>query len=99
MSNRRQPLLDRGARLRPCLALRGPAGGLERVGRGLVPAFGPEQMMREALGVLGEAVSVEPLNRLGNAAVERAPLILKEAAVGNLVRQRVLEGVFELGEE
>jgi hypothetical protein len=31
--------------------------------------------------------------------VERTPTVLEKAAVGNLVRERVLESVLEIGEE
>src|SRR2546422_1993962 len=56
-------------------------------------------MMSKSLDVLIKPVGIDSLDRLENPGVECTPAILEEAAVGNLVGQRVLEGVLQLGEE
>ena len=55
-------------------------------------------MMRQALDMLREAIAVEPLDRFHNRRVKRLPSILEHAAVGDLVRECVLERVLEIGE-
>ena len=55
--------------------------------------------MGEPLDLLAEAVSVERLDRLDDPRVERAAPLLQQAAVGDLVRERVLEGVLEIREQ
>ena len=52
-----------------------------------------------ALDLLGQALGRECLQRLNNPAVKDTAPLLEEAAVGHLVREGVLEGVFDLGEE
>src|SRR4030095_3335233 len=42
---------------------------------------------------------MEQADRVRDAAVEHAALLLEEASVGDLVGQRVLEGVLQIGEE
>jgi hypothetical protein len=49
--------------------------------------------------LLGNALGRKPLDRLGNARVQITPPVLQQAVVGHLVRQRVFEGVFEVGKE
>ena len=54
--------------------------------------------MGEPLHVLGQAFRVEPLDRLGDPRVKLASALLQEAAVRDLVRECVLEGVLEIQE-
>jgi hypothetical protein len=56
-------------------------------------------MMREAFHLFGEAVRVERFDSLYEAGMESPPSLVKEAAIGHLVAERVLEHVNELGEE
>ena len=46
-----------------------------------------------------EAISVPPLDRAHERGVQRAPAVAQEASIGDLLGQRVLEGVFEIREE
>jgi hypothetical protein len=55
--------------------------------------------MGEQLSLLGKPVRIEFLNRLDDTTVKRAPPFLKQATVSDLVRERVFEGVFELGKK
>ena len=73
--------------------------GLARVRHGLLPHAAPEGVVSEALDLLDEAAGVQPLDGPGDPAVEHAPAVLEEAAVRDLVRQRVAEGVLEVGEQ
>ena len=56
-------------------------------------------MVGETVDVLAEAIAALRLQRLHDPRVELAPPLLQEALVGHLIRQRVLEGVFQLGKE
>ena len=55
--------------------------------------------MGQPLDLLGQPVGIEPLDRLHDPRVEGPPALAEEAAVGHLVRQRVLERVLEVGKE
>ena len=55
--------------------------------------------MRQRLHVLLETVRVETLDRGDDIDVEGAPPVVEQAAVCDLVGQRVLERVFELRQE
>ncbi len=52
--------------------------------------------MGEPLGVLAEPVPVERLDRRDDPRVELPPALLQQPAVGDLVRERVLERVLEI---
>ena len=77
----------------------GPGPGLLAVGHGLVPHLAPQGMVRQAFDLLGHPVPGERLQGLDDAGMQHPPPLLQEAAVGHLVRQGVLEGVFVLGEQ
>jgi hypothetical protein len=53
----------------------------------------------QAIHLLGQALDREGLQHLDNPAVEAAPPLLEQTAVGDLVGQGVLEGVLVLGKE
>ena len=55
--------------------------------------------MGEPLDLLAQPVGIESLDRFDDSRVECAPAVGEDASVRHLVRQRVFEGVFELGEE
>ena len=55
--------------------------------------------MGQAFDLLGHPLRRERLEGLDNARVQRPPPLQQEAAVGHLVRQGMLEGVFRLGEQ
>jgi hypothetical protein len=55
-------------------------------------------MVRQAFDLLGHPLGRERLEGLDKARVQRPPPLQQEAAVGHLVRQGMLEGVFLLGE-
>ena len=55
--------------------------------------------MREPLDVLAEPITMNSLDRLDDAPVYRATALLQKSPVGDLVGQRVLEGVLEIGEQ
>ena len=54
---------------------------------------------RQPIGVFGEAVSIPGLDPLHHAAMQGPTPLLKQAAVRHLVREGVLECVFEIGEK
>ena len=83
------------------------AGGAgDRLVRGLVQILHPvalhlasQGVMRELLDVLAETVGVQVLDGADDGPVQRLPALAQEPAVGDVVRQRVLERVLELGKQ
>ena len=92
-------LLEGGHRLAERGAVVGPGAGLLAVGHGLVPHLAPQGMVRQAFDLLGHPLGRQRLEGLDNARVQPPPPLQQEAAVGHLVRQGMLEGVFRLGEQ
>jgi hypothetical protein len=78
---------------------RGPLASLLQISRGLLPDFAAERVVREALDLLGLAAGIERFDRLHDPRVQSPPALLEQAPVGHLVRQRMLEGVFEFGKQ
>src|SRR5260370_16871962 len=76
-----------------------PSGRLPKVPGRLVPRLGTERVASETLDLLTRLVGGPALQRFQNSQVKRHPSLLQEAPVGNLMRQRMLEGVLELREE
>ena len=56
-------------------------------------------MVGQAFDLLGHPVPGERFEGLDNAGMQHAPPLLQQAAVGHLVGQGMLEGVFALREE
>jgi hypothetical protein len=56
-------------------------------------------MVRQALDLLGHPVPGECFKGLDNPGVEHPSPLQQEAAVGHLVRQGMLEGIFALWEK
>ena len=56
-------------------------------------------MVGDPLDVFGRPVPVEPLERFGDARMQRTALWLKQVAVGHVVGQRVSEAVFVIGKQ
>jgi hypothetical protein len=56
-------------------------------------------VVRERFDMLVQPIFVEPLQRLDNARVESTPPLLEHTTVGDLVGQRMLERVLEVGKE
>ena len=52
--------------------------------------------MGEPLDLLAEAIAVERLDRVDDPRVKLVAAIVQESAVGDLVRERVLEGILEI---
>jgi hypothetical protein len=73
--------------------------GLPTVEEGFVPHLPAHGMLGQALDLIRQAVASERLQGLDDLRMQRPPPLLEQAAVGHLVRQRVLEGVFSLREE
>ena len=73
--------------------------GLPTVRHGLVPDLAPEGMLGQPFRLLGQTVGIEPFAGFDDAGVQGTAPLLQETAVGHLVGEGVLEGVFEFGEE
>jgi hypothetical protein len=93
---RLQRLLD----IRRCFMVRRPSDrfhrGFPTIANSLVPLSATKRVVSQALGVLGQAVGLERLDRADDLCVQRTPSLVQYAAIGDLVRQRVLERVFEI---
>jgi hypothetical protein len=64
----------------------------------LIWQFSAEGVVGEPLDLLAEAIRVYPLDRTDELRVKDPPALLQQGAVRDLVGERVLEGVLELGE-
>src|SRR5262245_65204560 len=73
--------------------------GLSEVRQRLVPHLAPQGMVCQVLDLLGQAVGTEMFESLHNAGMQRPPALVENAAVGHLVGEGVLEGIFSLGKE
>ena len=74
----------------------GPGASLLAVGHGLVPHLAPHGVVGQAIHLLAQALGREGLQHLNNPAVEDAPPLLEQTAVGDLMGQGVFEGIFAL---
>src|SRR5437016_2266017 len=92
-------LLERGPRFRE----RGPGGRLEsdlpEIVNGLVAQVALDGGMGKSLDLLAETIPVERLDRADDPSVKLAAAIVQQSPVRDLVRERVLEGVLEIGIE
>jgi hypothetical protein len=96
MLQRHQHLLEVPDRF-PVGRARGSLGtGVTKVREGLAPRLTPEGVVREAFNLFIQALGRKPFDGLDNPSVEGAPTLLEQAAIGHLLRERVLERVFEL---
>ena len=55
-------------------------------------------MMRKPLHVVHQAIGVQTLDGVDDLNVKGPPTVVKETPVGHVVGERVLEGVFDVGE-
>ena len=80
-----------------CLSVRGPreslGASLPQIADRLVPDLPSERVVRQSLEVFHEPVSVQRLDRRHDSLMEGTLALTKDARVGDLVRQRVLERV------
>src|SRR5262249_32266365 len=95
MLKRHQRLLEVLDRLPVGRTRRGLGTGLTKVTQGLAPHLAPEGMVREAFSLFIQALRRKPFDGLDNLGVEGTPTLLEQAAIGHLLRERVLERVFE----
>src|SRR5262245_45818611 len=99
MSERSQRLLEvrkRFAKRRTCEGL-GPC--LPEVRHRLRPHLASERMVGKLLDMLRLSIRIEPLDFLHDLAMESAPPILEQTAIGHLVGESMLEGVLEIWKE
>jgi hypothetical protein len=79
----------------------GPSGSLgsslAKIRDGFLPQLAAQGMASQPFDVLSQPARIEALDRLYDPAMECAPLILEQTAIGHVVGQRVLEAVHEIG--
>jgi hypothetical protein len=56
-------------------------------------------MMREQLDHFAQAIRVQPLDRRHDGSMKGAPPILQQAAIGDIVGERMLERIFQIWEQ
>jgi hypothetical protein len=56
-------------------------------------------MVGQAVDLLGQTVSGKRLEGLDDAGMQRPPPLLQETLVSHLMGERMLKGIFDLGEE
>ena len=69
------------------------------VADGLLPQLCTMRVVRQGLELLVEAIAVDGFEDVHHSRVKRAATVVEQAAVGDLVGERVLERVLELGVE
>jgi hypothetical protein len=110
-----ESLLEGGQGLAERGAVVGSGAGLPAVGHRFVPHLAPQGMVRQAFDLvqvlpsgrqalrsrshLGPPLGRQRLDGLDQARMQPPPSLQQEAAVGHLVRQRMLEGVLWLREQ
>src|SRR5260370_28227124 len=65
--------------------------GLPEIGHRPLSELALERVVREPLGLLTQTIGIAALDRLDDPRVERAAAVVEQAAVRDLVGQRVLE--------
>ena len=55
--------------------------------------------MSEPLDLLGETITIEPLDRIGDPGMQGSPPLVEQALVCHVVSESVLEGVLDFGVE
>src|SRR4051794_29496302 len=73
--------------------------GLSVVDGSPLPVFGMDGVVGQPLDVFGQTVGVEVLHRSHDAAMEPAPSLPEQAAVGYFESQGMLEGVLPIWEQ
>src|SRR5262249_56735357 len=76
---------------------RGSSGG--DMGDRLLPYLVLNSVVGQPVDVLGEPVSIAPLDRADDASMQDLAPNVEQGAVGDLMGERMLEGVFGIGEE
>src|SRR5260370_461719 len=76
-----------------------PVPGPDEVGEGLLPVAAVLEVVGQLLGVLGQTVGVDLLDRHADRAMELAPTLLEQALIRHVLDERVLEHVCRRGRE
>jgi hypothetical protein len=99
VAERHERLLEEADRLPVRELTAGLRSGPAEVVHRLVPHLATIRMLGEALDLLDQSALGKPFHHLDDLRVEISPAFLQETAVRHLMRERVLEGVFELWKE
>ena len=65
----------------------------------MLPELAPHGMVGQPLDVLGQPIRIERVDGADDAGVEGPASLLERGTVGDLVGERMLEGVLGIGEE
>ena len=74
-----------------------PSGRPDGVLDGSLLEIATQGVVSKALDLLTESFPMKPLDRIDDPRVELAPPFLQKPSIGDLVGERVLERVFEVG--
>ena len=100
MRQRDEGLIERGGRLAMGRVGKGPVAGLTEIAESLLPQFSPQRVVGNAVHLLRQTVVAKRhFHRLDDLRMDNATALLEETAVGHLVCQGMLEGVFKIREK
>src|SRR2546422_3435527 len=86
------------ARLRARERVRGAVTGENAVAKRFVPLLALDEVVRQLLVMLGEAIGIEVFNRAADRLMKLLPALDEQALVGDILDHRVLEDVGRLGQ-
>src|SRR5215813_1178039 len=96
MTERRQRLLEAAHRLPIGRARLCPEASLIEVGNRLLPCLALKRVMAQTLDLFGQALGIERLDRVDDLGMELTPPVVEHAPVGDIVGERMLEGVLDI---
>jgi hypothetical protein len=74
--------------------MRHPLGtGLPIVQNRFVPDFAPQGMVRQPIDLFGQTIRIVLLQGCNDLCMQGSPPLMQQATIGNLVGQRMFEGV------
>src|SRR5262245_66631965 len=71
---------------------------MQEIGYRLLPQLAFDSVMGESLYLLNEAVGIELLDHIDDSAVKHPALLGEKASIGDIVGQRVLKAVVQIGQ-
>ena len=72
---------------------------LPTVRQSLIPHLASQGMVGQPLDLLGQVVGIQRCHGVRDVRMQDASSLLEQTAIGGFMREGVLEGVFQLGEE
>src|SRR5262249_44874582 len=99
MPERRQRLLEAAHRRPVGRARLCSDASLMEIGNRLLPCLALKRVMAQTLDLFGQALGIERLDRVDDLGVEQTPPVVEHVPVGDIVGERMLEGVLDIRKE